>query len=109
MPAAIALSLTYEEVVSLTSKPIERAGWEKDMRDFAHQQCRELAQSHGHILTATVVRTEHHDASTDSELKVDVDLVFVQLVLEQNGHATLRDALLSFVRTPDGLKFISKP
>jgi hypothetical protein len=109
MPAAIALSLTYEEVVSLTSKPIDRAEWNRDTRDFADQRCREFAQSHGHILTAKVIKTEHHDPAESSELKTDVDVSFVQFVIEQNGEANLRGVLLPFVRMPDGFKFISKP
>jgi len=109
MPAAIALSLTYEEVVALTTKSIDRAEWNKDTLAFADQWCREFAQSHGHILTAKVVKTEHHDPGTDTELKADIDITFVQFVIEQNGEASLRGVLLSFVGTPDGLKFIAKP
>jgi hypothetical protein len=109
MPTAIALSLTYEEVVSLTSKPIDRADFEKDTRDFADQRCREFTQSHGHILTATVVKTEHHGPAEDSQLKTDIDVIFVQFVIEQNGQANLRGMPLPFVRMPAGLKFIAKP
>ena len=109
LPTAIALSLTYEEVVAITRKPVDRAGWDKDTLDFADQRCREFAQSHGHILTAEVVKTEHHDSAEVSELKVDLDITFIQFVIEQNGEANLRGVLLPFVRTPDGFKFISKP
>jgi hypothetical protein len=109
MPAAMALSLTYEELVALTSKPIDRAEWNRDTHDFIDQRCREFAQSHGHVITATVVKTEHHDRGTDTELKVDVDITFVQFVIEENGQANLRGTLLPFVRTPDGFKFVSKP
>jgi hypothetical protein len=108
MPAAIALSLSYEEVSALTSKPIDRAAWNKDTLDFADQRCREFAQSHGHILTAKVIKTDHHDPGTDSELKAVVDITFVQFVVEEKGEANLRGVLLPFVVLPDGPKFISK-
>lgn len=108
MPAAIALSLTYEEVSALTTKSIDRADWNKQTLAFSDQRCREFAQSRGHILTAKVVKTEHHDPGTDSELKGDVDITFVQFVIEQNGEASLRGTPLPFLRMPDGFKFIAK-
>ena len=109
MPAAIALSLTYEEGVALTSKPLDRAEWSKTTRDFADERCREFAQSHGHILTAKIVKTEHHDPTEAQELKAPIDIVFVQLVVEENGVANLRGTLMPFIRVGDGFKFVSKP
>ena len=140
MAAAIALSLTYEEVVALTSKPLDRAEWSKtacignaqvqplardpfdeeiwgelasgihySTLDFADERCREFAQSHGHILTAKIVKTEHHDPTEAQELKAPIDIVFVQLVVEENGVANLRGTLMPFIRVGDGFKFVSKP
>jgi hypothetical protein len=40
---------------------------------------------------------------------VDLDIVFVQLVIQQNGVANLRGAPLPFIRVGDGFKFVSKP
>jgi len=109
MPAAIALSLSYEEVVSLTSKPVDRTEWNHDARDFADQRCREFAQSHAHILTAKIVKTEHHDPTEAPELKVDLDITFVQLVVEEKGVASLRGMLMPFIRVGDAFKFVAKP
>ncbi len=109
LPAAVALSLTYEEVTALTSKSIDRADWNKTTRDFADERCREFAQAHGHVITAKIAKTEHHDPTEAPELKVGLDIVFVQLVVEQNGVASLRGVLLPFIRVGDGFKFISKP
>lgn len=108
LPRAVALSLSYEEVTALTSKTIDRTEWNKAARDFADDACREFAQSKGHVLTAKVVKTEHHDPSEAPELKVAVDISFVQLVIEQNGVANLRGTLLPFLRVGDGFKFIAK-
>ena len=109
MPAAIALSLSYDEVVTLTRKPVDRAEWDKDTRDFADERCREFAQSHAHILTATVVKTEHHLQAEDPErLKTDIDVTFVQFIIEQGGRAERRGIPLGFVRMPQGLKFMAK-
>jgi hypothetical protein len=109
MPAAIALSLTYEEVVALTSKPIDRVEWNKNTRDFVDERCREFAQFHGHIITAKIVKTEHHDPTEAPELKVTLDITFVQLVVEEKGVASLRGMLLPFIRVGDAFKFVAKP
>ena len=73
------------------------------------ERCREFAQAKGRVISAKVVRMEHHDPTEAPELKVDIDIVFVQLVIEQNGVANLRGAPLSFIRVGDGFKFVSKP
>jgi hypothetical protein len=109
LPTAVGLSLAYEEVVAITNKPTDRTEWNKSTLDFADERCREFAQAKGRVIAAKVVRTEHHHPTEAPELKVDLDIVFVQLVIQQNGVANLRGAPLPFIRVGDGFKFVSKP
>jgi hypothetical protein len=109
LPTAVALSLAYEEVLAITSKPTDRTEWNKSTLDFADERCREFAQAKGRVIAAKLVRTEHHDRTETPELKVDLDIVFVQLVIEQNGVANVRGAPLPFIRVGDAFKFVSKP
>ena len=105
---ALSLSLSYDEVVTFTKKDVDRKEWERDTRDLTDHMCREFAEAHAHILTAKVVRTEHHDPAEDPErLKTDVDVSFVQFVVEKDGEASLRGEL-PFIRTDHGFKFMAK-
>jgi hypothetical protein len=106
--AGLALSLTYEEVSALTNKKVDRKDWDSEQRDAFDQRCRELTEAHARVLAAKVMRTEHHDPQSDSDLKADVDIAFVQYVFEQNGQASMRGSLVTFVKTPSGFKFIAK-
>jgi hypothetical protein len=107
--AALALSLSYEDVVAMTRKEVDRAEWEGDTRAFMEERCRELGEAHATVVGAKIVKNERHPRAEDPErLKMDVDAVYVQLVFEVDGRREQRGLPLLFLATAHGYRFAAK-
>ena len=59
--AALDASVSYEEVVSVTRKDVDRTEYEDELRSFIANVCREFREARGaRIVAAKTTRTDKH-------------------------------------------------
>jgi hypothetical protein len=105
--AALALTMTYDEVSALLRTPFPAANWEREVTTFLDQIAREAAGdgASSRVVGAKVLETRQLTPSKDRKVARDAEAAIVQLVIEQAGDSQARGRPLIFIETAAGWRF----
>ena len=97
------LMLSYDELVALTTKPVDRADYEHEVGEFLDGRAREGKESGEGSVTAKVVRVQK--LPPGEKLRRAAELGVVKFIVTEHG--TTHDAPfpMFFVRTEAGWRF----
>jgi hypothetical protein len=106
--AALARTITFDEMNAMTKKVFDRASYESEITDQVERLCQELANKNVKVKSARVVRRRTATVAENPEkVKVDVELAAMGITFEHEGQ-TREAPTFSFIKVGASWKFTTR-